>query len=176
MYSKLLHHKLIYLILVLTSSMYSCAPPQPHPAVSAYQQLITAFSSGRSDEVWRILSRESRMMLIQRISTQDGSSQVRKHLSSKQVIPLPKDDLDQVPDRFKIELDWALESPFTAQAKLAPSRSQRSSTQDPSRFQEISVFYASQSWLIPAIFEHGAWHIHLLGARPTLSTTSLPHR
>jgi hypothetical protein len=172
MLSKYLPLRLVCLIAILTSSSYSCAPPRPHPAVSAYQHLIAAFGSGRSDDVWRILSHESRVLLLKRLSSQASENQ--EH--DQQQGDVNHDSLTQAPAQLRVELDWALESPFTAQAKIASSNASGSLDQDPSRFQEVSVFYASQSWLIPAIFEDGAWRIHLLGARPTTSTSPLPHR
>jgi hypothetical protein len=170
--SKYLSLRVVSLMVVLMSTVYSCAPPKPHPAVSAYQQLIAAFSSAQPDEVWRLLARESRIILLRRLSSLDVQEQTREAGSEVE----SQEALNKTPAHLKIELDWALESPFTARAKLASSQSADLASQDPSRFQEVSVFYASQAWLIPAIFENGAWRIHLLGARPTTSTSPLPHR
>ena len=170
MYSKPITRRLIGLMTLLTFTLCSCAPPRVHPAVSAYQQLLTAFGSGRSEDVWQLLSRESRVILLERLSSQMQSDHAHDSAREGQIKIEQTSHLNQPPTHFKIELDWALESPFTAQAKLA----NRSSHTDPSRFQEVSVFYASQSWLIPAIFEDGAWRIHLLGARPAPLTPSSP--
>ena len=155
-------------ILILTTSvslcMQGCAPPKPHPAVVAYQELLSALMMGDPSRVWSLLSSESQALILKRLQGE----------------PAEKAMADAPPPQLKVELNWAFESPFTARPALAPhvvSDTSVIKTQDPSRFQEVRVFYASQSWLIPVIVEEEAWRVHLLGARPALAAhPSTPYR
>lgn len=155
-------------ILILTTSLslciQGCAPPKPHPAVVAYQELLSALMMGEPSRVWGLLSSESQALILERIQGEFAERVVT----------------DAPPPQLKVELNWAFESPFTARPALASHIANETTVtkaQDPSRFQEVRVFYASQSWLIPVIVEEEAWRVHLLGARPALAAhPSTPHR
>ena len=164
--------------LALSLALTSCSPPQPHPAVTAYHQLISGLSYGDQERVWSLLALKSREVIIQELNAQanvQASDQANTQANTQANVRVSTGsestndvsdfsvDFSRVPSSFKISLDWALESPFATQVKL-------SSAEPPM----INVFYASQSWQIPVIYEQNEWRIHLLDARLTPSPS--PHR
>ena len=147
--------KKLYRWLRLTSlslCFLACSPPKTDPAVLAYRELVTQLTLGSPEGVWAILSSESQQELTDRLG--GGRAPVT------------------APSMLALELDWAFESPFVGQARLAlmdeirglqkPSEKER-----PNQPRFIQTIYASQSWLIPVLFESGQWRVHLLGAQQT---------
>lgn len=129
------------LILTIFIFTFACSPPREDPAVIAYRTAISYLSMGMSDDLWNILAKAS-----------------KKHLN--QSLHRKIEDFS-VPDKLELEVDWAFESPFAGQATLYVEGQQELSDQK----RLIHTVYASQSWIIPVVFEEGTWRVHLLGAR-----------
>ena len=126
------------------SLINGCAPPQPHPATLAYQELVTHLSRGSVEGVWSTLSVKSQAVLLDKVGDKVGEAK----------------KVDEPPSSLAVELDWAFESPFVGQA--TPVKVHQGET---SRILHLQTFYASQPWIIPVILEEGKWRVHLLGAR-----------
>lgn len=126
-----------------------CAPPRPDPAVIAYQKLMSALSYGDQKATWSSLAKETRLQLVRKI---DQTAHVSEY-----------------PEAIRLELDWALESPFAGAAHAIELADQSSDE----KVKWISAVYASQSWVIPVIFQEGEWRVHLLDARHAPQRSSL---
>ena len=132
------------LIICIALGSTQCAPPTPDASVVAFDQLMTGIRMGDAQLVWSQLSTTTR-------DTFSKTMGLEPSLNAK-----------GIQERLRISLDWSFESPFGHKAQVyTPPRA----ASIPSGQKLISVFYANQRWIIPAVQEQGEWRISLSEAR-----------